>query len=95
MPGVCISQIRSQAKKSVDVGWKKAKSVSGYQIQYSTNTAFKPYKVATINRGSKLNRRITGLASGRYYYMRIRSYRIIGGKAFYGGWSSVKRIKVR
>ena len=95
MPGVCIARIRSQAARSVDVEWKKAKSVSGYQIQYSTNTSFRPYKVATINRGSRLKRRITGLASGRYYYMRIRSYRITGGKTFYGGWSSVKRIKVR
>lgn len=95
MPGCKAKTVRSNARKTVDVTWNKVKGVSGYQIQYSTSSKFENYKVATINSSSKLSRRISPLSPGKYYYLRMRTYRRTGGRTYYGGWSSVQRIKVK
>ena len=95
MPGCKAKTVRSNARKTVDVTWNKVNGVSGYQIQYSTSAKFENYKVATINSSSKLSRRISPLSPGKYYYLRMRTYRRTGGRTYYGGWSSVQRIKVK
>ena len=95
MPGCKAKTVRSNARKTVDVTWNKVNGVSGYQIQYSTSSKFENYKVATINSSSKLSRRISPLSPGKYYYLRMRTYRRTGGRTYYGGWSSVQRIKVK
>ena len=87
--------VRSNSRKTMDVTWNKVRYVSGYQIQYSTSSKFDRYKVATINKSTKLRRRISSLFSGKYYYVRMRTYRRVGGKTIHGGWSSGQRIKVK
>lgn len=95
MPGCKAKKVRSNSRKTMDVTWNKVRYVSGYQIQYSTSSKFDRYKVATINKSTKLRRRISSLFSGKYYYVRMRTYRRVGGKTIYGGWSSVQRVKVK
>ena len=95
MPGCKAKTVRSNSRKTMDVTWNKVRYVSGYQIQYSTSSKFDRYKVATINKSTKLRRRISSLFSGKYYYVRMRTYRRVGGKTIYGGWSSVQRVKVK
>lgn len=95
MPGCKAKTVRSNSRKTMDVTWNKVRYVSGYQIQYSTSSKFDRYKVATINKSTKLRRRISSLFSGKYYYVRMRTYRRVGGKTIHGGWSSVQRVKVK
>ncbi len=79
-------------KKQLKVSIKKASSVSGYEIQYSTSSKFKSYKKKTT---SKTNYTIKSLTSKKTYYVRVRSYKTIGSKKFYSAWSTAKSKKTK
>ena len=81
-------------KKKLTVSWKKDSKVDGYQIQYSTNNKFK--KAATVTCSKKTAKTtIKRLKKGKKYYVRIRAYKKIGNKKYYGAWSKVKSVKVK
>lgn len=69
------------------IKWKKKSGITGYQIQYSTNSKFKKgnksIKIKNAKTGSK---KITKLKSNKKYYVRIRTYK---GKK-YSKWSKKK-----
>ena len=89
-------------KKKFTVKWKKAKkseSVSGYQIQYSTDKKFKK-NVKTKKCGKKKNSlTVSKLKAKKKYYVRMRKFRNVkkdGKKSrIYGSFSKVKKVKVR
>ena len=89
MPTTTITSIKAQ-NKAFTVKWKKKSGITGYQIQYSTNSKFKKgnksIKIKNAKTGSK---KITKLKSNKKYYVRIRTYK---GKK-YSKWSKVKSIK--
>lgn len=76
---------------SITVKWKKNSSVTGYQIQYATNSSFTSgKKTVTVTGASKVSKTVTGLSSSKKYYVRVRSYKTVGGKKFYSAWSTTK-----
>lgn len=83
------------AKKSFTVKWKKQASVTGYQVQYSTNSKFSSYKTVTIKGAGNLSKAIKGLSSAKRYYVRVRTYKTISSKNYYSTWSAVKNIKTK
>ena len=89
MPTTTITSVKSQSK-AFTVKWKKKSGITGYQIQYSTNSKFKKgnksIKIKSAKTGSK---KITKLKAAKKYYVRIRTYK---GKK-YSKWSKVKSIK--
>ena len=89
MPTTTIISVKAQ-NKAFTVKWKKKSNITGYQIQYSTNSKFKKgnksIKIKNAKTGSK---KITKLKSNKKYYVRIRTYK---GKK-YSKWSKVKSIK--
>ena len=89
MPTTTITSVKAQSK-AFTVKWKKKSSITGYQIQYSTNSKFKKgnksIKIKSAKTGSK---KITKLKAAKKYYVRIRTYK---GKK-YSKWSKVKSIK--
>ena len=89
MPTTTITSIKAQSK-AFTVKWKKKSGITGYQIQYSTNSKFKKenksIKIKSAKTGSK---KITKLKAAKKYYVRIRTYK---GKK-YSKWSKVKSIK--
>ena len=72
--------------------WKKAANASGYQIQYAASRSMRGARTVSA---SALTRTLSGLKKGSTYYVRIRAYKKVNGKAYYGAWSSVKNAKVR
>lgn len=78
------------AKKKLTLSWKQNKTVSGYQVQISTNKKFKKAKIKRV--ASRKNKYIfKKLKSKKKYYVRIRAYVIYKnetGKALtsYGKW---------
>lgn len=84
-------------KKNITVKYSKvSKQVTGYQIQYAANKNFTSgKKTATVRKNTITNRKLTGLKSGKRYYVRIRTYKKVGTKTYYSGWSAVKNIKVK
>lgn len=90
LPSTSISIIKVQ-NQAFTVKWKKKSSITGYQIQYSTNSRFKKNnKKIKIKNSKTVSKKITGLNPAQKYYVRIRTYK---GKK-YSSWSKKKCIIV-
>lgn len=87
-----ISSVRA-GKKNMTVIYKKTAGASGYQIAYSTNQN-SGYKYVNLN-NKTVKKTISKLASGKRYYVKVRAYRTINGKKYYGNYSAVKSVKVK
>lgn len=78
---------------------KSTKQVTGYQIQYSTNKSFKGAKTVTLKKYKLTSKTITGLKSGKRYYVRVRTYKRVkvNGKykVIYSNWSKVRSVKTK
>lgn len=85
----------STLAKKMKVSWKKDTSVTGYQIQYSTNKNFKSAKTITVKKAKTTSATISKLKSKKKYYVRVRAYKTVSKTTFYGSWSSAKNVKVR
>ena len=48
----------------------------------------------TVTSGT-LSKKITKLRSGKRYYFKVRAYKTADGSRIYGGWSSIKSVKVK
>lgn len=89
------------ASKAFTVKWKKLskarrKKVSRLQIQYSTSPDFASGSTRSVYAGNTASsKKVGGLRSKRYYYVRIRSYRKAGGVKHYSKWSVVKRVRTK
>ena len=89
IPTTTITSVKAQ-NKAFTVKWKKKSSITGYQIQYSTNSKFKKgNKSIKIKSAKTVSKKITKLKVAKKYYVRIRTYK---GKK-YSKWSKVKSIK--
>ena len=74
----------SAAKSTVNIKWKKDSSVDGYEILVATDKKFSKNKNKyTIKSKNKATKKITNLKSGKKYYVKIRSYKIINKKKIY------------
>lgn len=79
-------------KKKITVKWKKLGGGSqSYQI-YVLKKGTKKAKYYTSTGSSKT---IKKLSKKKYYYTKIRSYKKINGKTYYGTWSNTKKVKVK
>ena len=89
IPSTTITSVKAQSK-AFTVKWKKKSSITGYQIQYSTDSKFKKEKKSIKTKNAKtVSKKITKLKAAKKYYVRIRTYK---GKK-YSKWSKVKSIK--
>ena len=89
-----LRSVKSKTAKQATVTWKKAKSISGYQISYSQNSSMKKAKALTV-KGSATRATLKKLVSKKKYYVRIRTYKVVSGKKYYSKWSSKKSVKIR
>ena len=71
--------------------WEKTKA-DGYQIRYSKNKSLKNAKVKTVNSGNKTSLSVK-LSSNVNYYYKIRAYKKVSGKTYYGDWSDKKTTR--
>lgn len=87
-----IKSVKSTSKGKVKVSFKKAKGATGYQILYSKNYGRK-YKKAGYTKKTSFT--IKKLKSGKYYYIKVRPYKVIDGKKCFGYYSSSWGIRVK
>lgn len=91
-----LSAVQSKKAKTVSVKWKRDNTVTGYVIQYSTDKNFKKnVKKVTIGKNRTASTTIKKLRSKKTYYVRVASYKKVGGKTYTGKYSNVKKIKVK
>lgn len=95
IPDCEIERLASVTPGRMGVWWKAVAGATGYQVEYSRYSDFRVYTAVTLAGGSRDKRMMTGLASGRYYSVRMRMYRKIGGRTYYGDWSKSRMIKIK
>jgi hypothetical protein len=81
----------------ITLTWKKqTKQVTGYQIQYATDSKFTKNKTTILVKGTKKSSEtITGLSGKTKYYFRIRTYKTVDGKKYYSAWSKQKKVTTK
>ncbi len=90
-----ISKLTSPKTKQLKVKIKKSQGgVTGYQIAYSSSKKFAASKTKTIS-VKTTGKTVKGLKKGRTYYVKVRAYKTVGGKKYYGAYSGVKKISVK
>ena len=89
-----ISELKA-GKKSASVKWSKISGAAGYQLQYSTSKNFSKSKTVKISGTAKNKQTIKNLSSQKTYYVRIRAYKKVNGKTWYGSWSKSKSCHIK
>jgi tetratricopeptide (TPR) repeat protein len=95
VPKVSLAQATIKKVKagegSATVTWKKVKGASGYKISYKTG---KTTKYVNVKSG-KLSKTIRKLQSGKKYTIKVRAFKKVNGKKYYGKWSKAKKVRVK
>ena len=92
------SKLKAKASgAAIKVTWKKqTKETDGYEVQYSEKKDYKKAKTQTVKKNKTtsvvLKKKIK---KGKTYYVRIRSFKTIGGKKIYSEWSGNKKVKIK
>lgn len=90
-----LSSVSSAKSNQATVKWKKNSSAGGYQIYLSTEKDFSSDTKSTKVKKSATSVTIKGLSGNETYYFKIRAYKTVDEKTYYGAWSSIKSIKVK
>ena len=90
-----LTSVKNNASKKITVKWKKNTKVTGYQIQYGLKSSFSGAKKVTISKNTTVAKAIKSLKKGKKYYVRIRSYKTVGGKKYYSAWSAKKAVTIK
>ncbi len=91
-----LSSVENASKNAILVKWEKSAKATGYQIQVCRNKKFnKNVKNKYIKKASTTSVKIKNLTKNKKYYVRIRAYKTINGKKYYGTWSKEKSIKIQ
>ena len=85
----------SKGSKRFTAKWSKQSNITGYQLQYSTSSSFSNAKSVTINKASTVKKTVKSLKKSTKYYVRIRTYKTVGGKKYYSVWSAAKSVKTK
>lgn len=94
-PKTKISKTTAGKKKLTVTVSKKKTQISGYQIERSTSKSFKNAKKITLKGYKATKYTIKGLKAKKTYYVRVRTYKTVGGKKYYSAWSSYKSKKTK
>lgn len=87
-----IKRLKRKGKNSITLTINRAKSVSGYEIVYSSNRSFAGKKLKVI-KNAKMSKVTISKLQKKTYYVRIRSYKKVNGKIYRSVWSKVKKIR--
>lgn len=91
---VRLKKISSSGRGTLSVTWKKDRTVTGYQMQYSAKKKFgRKQKIYRLKK-SKIRMKRVGLITGKTYYVRMRGYKKVGKIIYYGAWSRKKKIRI-
>ena len=83
----------SPKKGQLKVTYTKQTNITGYQITYALDKSFTKSKASKSS--AKLSKTISGLKSGKTYYVKVRTYKTVKGTKYYSDYSAVKKIKVK
>ena len=91
-PAKCKTPSVKAGKKKMTVKWKK---LGGGSQTYQIYVLKKGTKKAKYYTSTKTSKTIKKLAKKKIYSVKIRSYKKISGKTYYGAWSGTKKVKIK
>lgn len=93
--GTSLSGVTNTGSGKANVAWVRNKSVTGYRIQYSTDSKFKKNATTVnISKNQTTKTTLSKLKEGNTYYVRIATYKNAGSK-IYSSWSKAKKVTIR
>ncbi|MBR1752038.1 MAG: hypothetical protein IJ740_14420 [Ruminococcus sp.] len=92
-----VKKVTSPKTKQIKVTYKKVANVTGYQVTFATSKKFakSKTKTATVKGAAKTSKVIKSLKKGKTYYVKVRTYKTVGGKKYYSAYSKVKSLKTK
>ena len=90
-----ITKISRVSYNSMKVTWKKVSGASRYALYRSTSEKGKFEKIATIKDPSTLSYTDKKLTCGKTYYYKVRAYRKVSDKNYYGSYSDIKSYNTK
>lgn len=90
-----VVTLTSTSKKTATISWNKVSRVNGYKIYRASSKSGTYSLVKTISDGNTTSYKNTNLQSSKYYYYKVRAYKVVDGKTYYSDYSTVKSIKVK
>ena len=94
-----FSSVKSPKKGKVELKWKKASGITGYQVQISSKGNFAAKSTKTLSFKQSKTSTTGKLASKKTHYFRIRTYKTVkvNGKntKIYSAWSKAKSVKIK
>lgn len=90
-----LKSVSSPGKKKLNISWTKDKTVTGYEVQFSRRKDFKKETYKRTFKSKASSTKLVSVPNKRTYYVRIRSYKTVGKKKYYGAWSNLKQVKVK
>lgn len=91
---VKLTSAKNTASNKTTIKWSKFSYVSGYEVQYSTNSNFKGAKSVKVNKASASQQVISIFVKGKTYYVRVRAYKTYSKTSIWGSWSAKKSVKI-
>lgn len=90
---ISLKSVKSEKSKTVKVKFSAGSgSLSGYQIKYATNSKFTKAKTVSTK---KTTITLKSLKKGKTCYVKVRGYKKVSGKTYYGAYSTVKKVRVK
>lgn len=94
-PKTAVSKLTA-GKGSIQVAvTKKSSQVTGYQIQYATSKSFSNATTQDVSGYKTTKYTLENLRAKKKYYVRVRTYKVVGDTIYYSGWSSSKNMKTK
>lgn len=90
-----ITKAQNSKKRTVTLKWKRDKNVSGYEIYRSVKKNTGYIKIKVISKNKTVSFIDKNLQKGRTYYYKVRSYKKVKGRIYYGSNSEEKAVKIK
>lgn len=90
-----LNSVQNAKGKKLTAKWKKVSGVSGYQVQYALNKSFSGAKTALTSGAGKTGVTLSKLTKNKTCWVRVRSWKTVGGKKQWSGWSAAKSVKIK
>ncbi len=91
IPGKVKFKKVKASKKKIKIKYGKVLGAGGYEVQWAKKSSFKGKKVKKIKKTSYTIKRKD--KKRKKYYVRVRAYKKVNGKYYYGKFSKKKKVK--
>lgn len=90
-----VTKLQSQRAGWLNIQYRANRAADGYQIQYGTNSNMSGGKYVAVRNSAIRSYTRKDVRRRTIYYVRVRTFKVVGGERIYSNWSGVKRITVK